>query len=222
MKELDDIKNYINKYNITKKIFAEKEKENSIKIMKDKYIRKENEYVTSMYKLQDEIRSLIQLLDKNKSYYNKYKEVEKEIDNNKKYNDLLRIKFNKEINEKNLQFALEKDKREELVSQLEELNDTIKELRDQKEQQKRQEIEITAQILKMKIIVDEKNENLMMMSEELEYFIREYNRERYNHQNTLAVLRSLENRIHNEEKERKNNLIQNISNSEESDNIITK
>ena len=222
MKELDDIKNYINKYNITKKIFAEKEKENSIKIMKDKYIRKENEYVTSMYKLQDEIRSLIQLLDKNKSYYNKYKEVEKEIDNNKKYTDLLRIKFNKEINEKNLQFSLEKDKREELVSQLEELNDTIKELRDQKEQQKRQEIEITAQILKMKIIVDEKNENLMMMSEELEYFIREYNRERYNHQNTLAVLRSLENRIHNEEKERKNNLIQNISNSEESDNIITK
>ena len=216
MKELDDIKNYLNKYNINKKIFLEKEKENSIKIMKDKYIRKENEYIVSMYKLQDEIHSLIQLLDKNKNYYNKYKEVEKEIDNNKKNNDLLRIKFNKELNEKNLQFALEKDKREELVSQLEELNDTIKELKEQKEQQKRQEIEITAQILKMKIIIDEKNENLMMMSEELEYFMREYNREKYNHQNTLAVLRSLENRIYNEEKERKN-IIKNISNSEESD-----
>ena len=68
----------------------------------------------------------------------------------------------------------------------------------------------------MKIIIDEKNENLMMMSEELEYFMREYNREKYNHQNTLAVLRSLENRIYNEEKVRKN-IIKNISNSEESD-----
>ena len=86
---------------------------------------------------------------------------------------------------------------------LDELNKVIKELKEYKEKQKRQEIEINAQILKMKIIVEEKNENLMMMNEELEYYIREYNKEKYNHINTIAVLRSLENRIYNEEKNKK-------------------
>ena len=224
-KELEDLKIYINKSNISKKIFAEKEKENSIKKIQIKYLHKENEYLVSMHKLEDEIHSLIQLLDKNKNYYNKYKEAEKEIDDNKKNNDLLKLKFNKELNEKNLQCAIEKDRREELINQLEELNNTINELKEQKEQQKRQEIEITAQILKMKIIIDEKNENLMMMNEELEYYIREYYKEKYNHNNTIAVLRSLENRIYNEEKEKKekkekNEKNENTNNSEVSSNTI--
>lgn len=216
-KELDDIKTYLNKYNINKKIFEEKEKENAIKIIKDKYIHKENEYIITMHTLQEEIYSLIKLLDRNKNYYNKFKEVEKEINNSKKNNDLLRIKFNKELHEKNLQCAIEKDKREELLNQLNDLNNTIKELKEQKDQQKRQEIEITAQILKMKIIIDEKNESLMMMSEELEHYMREYNKEKYNYQNTLAVLRALENRIYNEEKEKKNN-IESINDDKENNN----
>ena len=215
-KELEDIKLYINKYNISKKIFVEKEKENSIKKIKDKYMHKENEYLVSLHKFEDEIHSLIKLLDKNKNYYNAFKNAEKEIDDSKKYNDIMRLKYNKEIQEKNLQFAIEKDKREELLNHLEELNETIKELKEQKDEQKRQEIEITAQILKMKILFEEKNENIMMMNEELEHYIREYYKEKYNHQNTLAVLRSLENRIYNEEKEKKNKKKEDLNNSERS------
>ena len=56
----------------------------------------------------------------------------------------------------------------------------------------------------MNITIEEKNENLMMMNEELEYYIREYNKEKYNHSNTIAALRSLENRIYNEKKDNKN------------------
>ena len=203
-KELNDLKNYLNKYNTSKRIFEEKEKENSIKIIKDKYLHKENEYVISMYKLEEEIHSLIQLLDKNKNYYNRYKEVENEINIKNKNNDMLRLRLNKELNEKNLQFLIEKDKTEELFNKLQELNGVIKELKEQKEKQKRQEIEINAQILKLNITIEEKNENLMMMNEELEYYIREYNKEKYNHLNTIAVLRSLENRIYNEKKDNKN------------------
>ena len=92
----------------------------------------------------------------------------------------------------------------------------MKQLKEQKDEQKRQEIEITAQILKMKILFEEKNENIMMMNEELEHYIREYYKEKYNHQNTLAVLRSLENRIYNEEKEKKNKKKEDLNNSERS------
>ena len=223
-KELDDIKNYLNKYSISKRIFGEKEKENAIKLIRDKYTHKENEYIVSMYKLQDEIHSLMNLLEKNKNYFNKYKEVEKEVNNNKKNSDLLRIKFNKELHEKNLQFAIEKDKREELINQLNELKNTIKELKEQKDQQKRQEIEITAQVLKMKIVIDEKNENLMMMSEELEHYMREYNKERYNYQNTLTVLRALENRIYKKKKKKKNETetLNDKSDSDSDDKVETK
>ena len=203
MKELDDLKNYLNKYDINKKICGEKAKESSIKRIKDKFIQKENEYIVSMYKLQNEISSLMQLLDKNKDYYNKYKVAESQINNNKKKTDILRMNFNKELNERNLQVAIEKDKREELMNNLEELNEIIKELKDQKEKQKRQEIESTAQILKLKIINDEKNESLMMMSEELEHYIREYNKEKNNYQKTLSDLRALENKFYRDSEEEK-------------------
>ena len=196
MKELDDLKKYLNKYDINKKIYGEKEKENSIKRIKNIFIQKENEYIVSMYKLQNEISSLMKLLDKNKEYYNKYKDAENQINNSKKKNDILRMDFNQKLNEKNLQVAIEKDKREELMNNLEELNDIIKELKEQKEKQKRQEIEITAQILKLRIINDEKNESLMMMSEELEHYIREYNKEKNNYQKTLSDLRALENKFY--------------------------
>jgi hypothetical protein len=203
MKELDDLKNYLNKYDINKKICGEKAKENSIKRIKDKFIQKENEYIVCMYNLRNEISSLMQLLDKNKDYYNKYKDAESQINNNKKKNDILRMNFNKELNERNLQVAIEKDKREELMNNLEELNEIIKELKDQKEKQKRQEIESTAQILKLKIINDEKNESLMMMSEELEHYIREYNKEKNNYQKTLSDLRALENKFYRDSEEEK-------------------
>ena len=70
----------------------------------------------------------------------------------------------------------------------------------------------------MKIVIDEKNESLMMMSEELEHYMREYNREKYNYQNTLTVLRALENRIYNEEKDKKNENENGNYISDESDN----
>lgn len=206
MKELDDLKNYLNKYDINKKILGEKAKESSIKKIKDKFTQKENEYIVSMYKLQNEINSLMILLDKNKEYYNKYKDAESQINNSKKKTDILRMNFNKELNEKNLQVAIEKDKREELMNNLEELNEIIKELKDQKEKQKREEIEITAQMLKLRIINDEKSESLMMMSEELEYYIREYNKEKNNYQKTLSDLRALENKIYRDSEEEKDKL----------------
>jgi len=201
MKELDDLKKYLNKYDINKKISGEKAKESSIKRIKDKFTQKENEYIVSMYKLQNEISSLMQLLDKNKDYYNKYKDAESQINKSKKKNDILRMNFNKELNERNLQVAIEKDRREQLMNNLEELNDIIKEMKEQKEKQKREEIEITAQILKLRIINDEKSESLMMMSEELEYYIREYNKEKNNYQKTLLDLRALENKLYRDSEE---------------------
>ena len=201
-KQLDDIKNYFEKYNINKKIFGEKVKENTIKNIKTKFLKKENEYLMHNFQLRDEIFSLVKLLDKNKGYFNKYKEAKKEINDNKKNAELLKLEFNKELQDKKLEYALEKDQKEELNIKLEELKENIKELKEENDNNKRQEIENNAQILKMKIVLREKNERLMMMNEELEHYIREYEKEKYNFQNTQNSLRALENRIYNEEKQK--------------------
>lgn len=206
-KKLDDIKNYFEKYNIHKKINGEKVKENTIKSIKSQFLKKENEYLMHNFQLKDEIFSLVKLLDKNKGYFNKYKDAKKEIDDNKKSTDILRMEFNKELQDKNLEYALEKDQKEELYTKLDELEETIKELKEEKENNKRLEIENNAQILKMKIVLNEKNEHLMMMNEELEHYIREYEKEKYNYQNSLNSLRALENRIYNEEKQKEKDSI---------------
>jgi hypothetical protein len=83
-KKLDDIKNDFEKYNISKKIRGEKVKENTIKNIKSQFLKKENEYLMHNFQLKDEIYSLVKLLDKNKGYFNKYKEAKKEINDNKK------------------------------------------------------------------------------------------------------------------------------------------
>ena len=52
------------------------------------------------------------------------------------------------------------------------------------------------------MVIDEKNENIKMMNEELEWFVREYNKEKFNHKNTQNALRTLENRIFRDEEEK--------------------
>ena len=91
IKQIDDIKNYIEKYNINKKIQLEKKKENTIKNMKTKFLQKENEYLMHNFQLKDEIFSLVKLLDKNKNYFDKYKEAKKEINDNKRNQDILNL-----------------------------------------------------------------------------------------------------------------------------------
>ena len=111
------------------------------------------------------------------------------------------MELNKELQDKNLEYALEKDQKEELIIKLDELNESIKELKEERDNNKRIEIENNALILKMKMVLNEKNEHLMMMNEELEHYIREYEKEKINHQNSLNTLRAMENRIYNKDKQ---------------------
>ena len=65
-----------------------------------------------------------------------------------------------------------------------ELEDTIDELKEEIEMNKRKEIEANAKLSKMMMILHEKNENILMLNEELEWFMREYNKKK----NDLKVL----------------------------------
>ena len=66
------------------------------------------------------------LLDLNKDYYNKFKESEKKVEEKKKENDLMKFNYSKEIHNKNIEFAIENEKEEELNMKANGLEENIK------------------------------------------------------------------------------------------------
>ena len=186
--ELDKLQKFCESYDISSKMYLAKARENTINNIKDFFHKKENEYKINLYKMEDEIKDLTHLLNKNKDYYTKYKEKEAEVINNKRQRDEYKYLYNKEIQEKILQNASEKDKEEELNKKVNELEDNIDELKEEIEGNKRKEIESNAKLSKIMMILREKNENILMLNEVLEWYIREYNKKK-------NELKTLENRV---------------------------
>lgn len=131
--ELDELKRFLNRFDINMKINQQIQKKKEIKELKQSFNKKENEYILSIYKLENEIRNLVLLLDKNKGYYDKYKNVSKEIEKNKRQCEILKNKLNKDLQESNTKILIEKDNQEEFKIKIEELNKEINEMKLERE-----------------------------------------------------------------------------------------
>ena len=214
--ELDDLKKYLNRFDISKKINSQIQKEKEIQILKKDFKKKENEYILLIYKLEDEIRDLTTVLEKNKFYYDEYQKILKEIEKNKKQREILKKRFNKELQDTNVKILLERDYQDELLLQIEKLNDEINEMKREKEVSKTMHIELQAKIKKLEMIEDEKRENILMLNEELEWYIRKLNEEKFNYNNFKNEFRILEQKYlnleeeKNKEEKRKKKVIKNI------------
>ena len=195
-KELEELKKYINKFDINNKIYSQMHKENKIKELKKGFNLKENEYKVTIYKLEEEIKSLTNLLDKNKIYYEKYIDLTKEMGKNRKEKELLKIKFNKELQENNVQVLVEKDLKDELYLKIEKLNNEINEINKEKNEEKKAIVELQSIIKKLRLEIIEKKENIMMMNEELEIYINKYFDEKTKHLNILKDFKLLEQKVY--------------------------
>ena len=199
-KEYNELKEYITKYDT--KFSSNEKKEDKIKEIKNKSLKKENAQLLSIFNLEEEIKDLTELLDKNKEYYNKFKESQNLVEEKQRKNDQMRFAYTKELNDKNIQFAIEKDKQNELIVKVNDLEKLILDYHKKDEQYKRHIIELQAQVKKLQMIIDEKIENIYMLNEEFETFYREYNKEKINHQHTFQALQTLENKFIQEKEER--------------------
>ena len=199
-KEYNELKESITKYDT--KFSSNEKKEDKIKEIKNKSLKKENAQLLSIFNLEEEIKDLTELLDKNKEYYNKFKESQNLVEEKQRKNDQMRFAYTKELNDKNIQFAIEKDKQNELIVKVNDLEKLILDYHKKDEQYKRHIIELQAQVKKLQMIIDEKIENIYMLNEEFETFYREYNKEKINHQHTFQALQTLENKVIQEKEER--------------------
>ena len=205
IKEIQKLNVFLNRYDIKNQIILKQSKEESIGNLKQVFSEKENLYLISIYKLEQEIKDLTNLLDANKDIYFKFKESEKKNKINQAINDEMRFAFNKELHDRNIDIAIEKDKQEELAIKIKELEKSIENLKENEEKYRRDKIEILATIKKLNMNLDEKNECLHMLNEECDDYYIKYINEKNNHNNTIIALHSLENKLQ-KVKESKNNL----------------
>ena len=172
-KSIKELNEYLNRYDVDTKINYIKKQEEKHKNLKENYKIKENKYISQIYKLENEIKIMTNLLNKNKQYYNLSKEYAEKIKSNKKVNDQMKRDFKSQLKEKNTLFIMERHKENELNNQLEEMLQIVENLKKEKSDIKKIDLIDKSIIKKLEEKINEKNECIMMINEELEWYIRQ-------------------------------------------------
>lgn len=169
-KEISDINKYILKYDLTNKIKFGKKKEKSVNQVKQKYNQQESTYILTIYKLEEEIKHLTLVLEKNKSDLNKYEEMKIQLKNleNEYQNETKRLEHQgaeKEVNVKLLRQSVI-----DLNDQIVELESIIQEYKNKEELSQKKEIEYEAKISNLNRILKEKNAIIEKNEKEMEKY----------------------------------------------------
>ena len=98
----------------------------------------------------------------------------------------------------------EKDSKEELYLDIEKIKKELTKVKQEKNEEKKINIEIQSLIKKLKINITEKEENIIMLNEELTTFIRKYKEENYKYLNLFKDFKLLEKRFYENNKEKNN------------------
>ena len=110
--------------------------------------------------------------------------------------------FNQGIREKNVQNARDREAENDLLQQMEKLNEVIEELKKEANVSRKNDIENQVKIKKLNMNLDERSENIMMLNEEMEWYMKELNKEKNNSKIMKIELNHLENIILNGIKEK--------------------
>ena len=187
-KEIKELEKYIN-INQTKILIQNnKSKDKKMYDLNMKFQKKENEYLININKLNEEMKDLLLLLNKNKEYYNKYKEMEKNQKINNREIKNMKHHLVNELDKKNEEFLSEKEVNKELNEKIIDLEETINKIKIENEDIKLHGIEVSLQIKKLYMIINERNENIKMLNEELNFYYIKYFKEKKEHENTKILL----------------------------------
>ena len=217
-KEIENMKSFLNKYEVNSKIFLKIKNEKEIEKIKSLYNKKENEYILTNFRLKNEIKNLTSLLDENQKYYNKCKELQNDIDKGKQKNEELKDYFNQELQVKNMENIIHTEKEEDLEQKIKELEKDIQILQKDKDEYKRKYIENQIKIKNLDMNINERNENILMQNEEIEWFIREYNKLNNNYINIKKDFHNIENSLLNKLKNQEQIKEENKENNKEENN----
>ena len=187
--ELNEINQYIKKYELTSKVKQRKKRDSSVISIKHGFVKKENAYVLTIYRLEDEIRDLTNLLENNKKETSKLTANQEMIDQKNKEIDEMRMKYNNEINDLNIKITVYKGEIETLndkISQLEKQNEDVLE---KKDEQLKLLIEANAQKTKMKELLSKQENTINELSKKIQD---KENKDNAEEENRLAFIKRIE------------------------------
>ena len=187
-KELKDIQKFLNSSQAKEFFDTYRKKGDIVKKMGLKYTKKESKYLLDLYNLNYEMKELILLLNKNREYYNKYKELEEKGKQNFKENMYMKAHLTSELEKNQMKYKNEMLINNDLNERIVELEEDINKLKNKAEEMKIGEIELDSKIKRLYDIINEKNENIRMMREELDYYYIKYNKETKSHEATKIIL----------------------------------
>ena len=219
-KEIDKMQSFLSKYEVNSKIFLKIKNEKEIEKVKSIFNKKENEYILSNFRLKNEIKNLTSLLDENQKYYHKCKELENDINKGKQKNEELKYFYNQELQAKNMENIIHTEKEEQLELKIKELEKVIQGLQSDKDEYKKKYIENQIKVKNLSMNMNERNENILMQNEEIEWFVREYGKLNNNYLNIKRDLNNIENSLLNKMKKQEGNNTKdekNSNNKEEED-----
>ena len=219
-KEIDKMQSFLSKYEVNSKIFLKIKNEKEIEKVKSIFNKKENEYILSNFRLKNEIKNLTSLLDENQKYYHKCKELENDINKGKQKNEELKYFYNQELQAKNMENIIHTEKEEQLELKIKELEKVIQGLQNDKDEYKKKYIENQIKVKNLSMNMNERNENILMQNEEIEWFVREYGKLNNNYLNIKRDLSNIENSLLNKMKKQEGNNTKdekNSNNKEEED-----
>ena len=202
-KEIENMKSFLNKYEVNSKIFLKIKNEKEIEKIKSIFNKKENEYKLTNFRLKNEINNLTSLLEENQKYFIKSKDLEKMVDLEKKKVEQIKSYYNQELNEKKMENIIKTENEEELSNKIKELENNIEGLKNERDEYKKKDIENKIKINNLLMIINEKKENIKMQNEEVEWFINEYKKLNNNYLDARKDLRNVENLLMTKMKENK-------------------
>ena len=169
-KDINDINKYIMQYDLTNKVKYGKKKELSIKEIKQKYISQESAYILTIYKLEEEIKQLTNVLEKNKYDVNNFKMVSEKLKQVEQEYDRDKEKLEHQNDEKDIENKLLSQTIVDLNEKLAELENEIQQLKNKEEKEKHNYIGFEAKIKNLNDIINNKNEIIEELEKENKAF----------------------------------------------------
>ena len=194
-KKLKETEKYLNSNEIKAFIYNKKKRENFMKELSIEFNQKKNKYVSNIYNLNYEIKELLLLLNRNKDYYNKFKEIEKREKTMHSEENHLKAHLTYQLEKKEAEFQNVLELNSDLNEKINKLEEIVNDLKNKNEDLKLQEVQYKTKIKKLFEIINERNEMVNMSNEELNYYIMKYNKEVKNHEYTLTLLKQVNKRF---------------------------
>jgi hypothetical protein len=156
-KDINDINKFIVQYDLTNKVKFGKKKELSIKEIKQKYISQESAYILTIYKLEEEIKQLTNVLEKNKYDVNNYQIIKAKLKKVEEDYERDRENLEKQNDDKDVTIKLLSQGMIDLNEKISELENEIQQLKDKEENVKHNYISFEAKITNLNDIIKKKN-----------------------------------------------------------------